>query len=126
MDEVRIEAARVIARAGNGLLLIVGDRLFERVGEGPMAGCEIRLRGSTSRWLVRLADTEREGDLTRFAGRLAGLAVRDGPDGTILVDDPDYGPVVCYPDGTIEAEGRCLVPTAWPRDGVLSRLAVNR
>ena len=38
--------------------------------QGPTAGCEIRLPGLRSRWVVRLSDVGREGSLEAFARRV--------------------------------------------------------
>ncbi len=126
MDETATETRRVLARAGDGLLLLAGDCPLEAVTEGPMAGCEVRLNGSRTRWIVRLSDTGREGDLAGFAARFARLDTRDGADGSIVMDDPDYGPVTCHFDGRIEAEGRVIEPSTWTPKGLLSRLSAGR
>jgi hypothetical protein len=60
--------------------------------------------------------------LAAFAERFAALAPDPGADprGRFTVTDPDYGPVVFHPDGTVEAEGRRLRPKDW---SVAGRLA---
>ena len=55
-----------------------------------------------------------------------GWTARDGADGSIVMDDPDYGPVTCHFDGRIEAEGRVIEPSTWTPKGVLSRLSAGR
>ena len=47
-------------------------------------------------------------------------------DGTIAVDDPDYGRVAFRADGTVEAEGRRLDPAAWSRAGQLTEIGRRR
>lgn len=102
--------------------MLVGSGPFQRIVEGPMASCEIRLAGTRSRWIVRLADLADGADLDSFGRRFAGLVTQDGADGSMVIDDPDYGTVVCRMDGTIEAEGRVLDPAAWTHKGTLTRL----
>jgi len=117
MDEVRHEGDRVLVRAGKALALLIGSAPFEPVREGPTAGCELRLAGRRSRWILRLSDIGRERDLDAFARRFAALDASDLSDGTIALDDPDYGAVNCRPDGRIEAEGREVDPATWTHAG---------
>jgi hypothetical protein len=123
MDEVRHDRPdRVLLRSGRGVLMLAGSGAFQRIVEGPMSGCEIRLAGTRSRWIVRLADLDDSADLDSFGRRFAGLVTRDGADGSIVIDDPDYGTVLCRPDGVVEAEGRVLDPSAWTHAGTFTRL----
>jgi hypothetical protein len=71
---------------------------------------------------VRLADLDDSADIDSFGRRFAGLVTRDGADGSIVIDDPDYGTVLCRPDGVVEAEGRVLDPSAWTHAGRFTRL----
>ena len=92
------------------------QRPFERVEDGPTAGCEVRLAGLRSRWIVRLSDVDRDESLDAFAWRFAGLQASDGEAGEICLDDPDYGRVVCRPDGKVMAE-REVDPSSWTHAG---------
>jgi hypothetical protein len=113
MDEVRHAGERVFVRAGAALAVLIGSAPFEKVAAGPTAGCEVRLPGIRSRWVVRLADVGGDDSLEAFASRFAGLSVADGPEGEIWLDDPDYGRVVCRLDGKIFAEDAGVDPAAW-------------
>jgi len=117
MDEVRFEQNRVLVRAGAAMALLVGSGPFERVTEGPTAGCEVRLHGVRSRWIVRLSDLSGDRDLDAFSARCSDLAAIDGQDGEIWLDDPDYGRVVFHPDGRLFAEGGVIDPAAWTHKG---------
>ena len=122
MDEVRYEGDRVFVRAGNAAALIIGSGPFETVADGPTGGCEIRLGGRNSRWLVRLSDLGRETSLEAFSARFEALAAHDLGDGTIVIADPDYGDVRCAPDGVVTGEGRRLDPKSWTHRGEAVRL----
>lgn len=117
MDEVCYQGDRVFVRAGKALALLVGSAAFEPVTEGPTAGCELRLAGLRSRWIVRLSDVGRERDLDAFARRFDTLTATRLENGTIRLNDPDYGVVNCRPEGRIEAEGRELDPATWTHAG---------
>ncbi|MGH6924144.1 MAG: hypothetical protein ACRED5_10440 [Propylenella sp.] len=121
MDAVRYAGDRVVVQVGRGLALLIGSAPFERVAEGPTAGCEIRLPGPESRWIVRLSDIEREGDIDAFARRFVGRRVTDLAGGVIRLDDPDYGDIVCNSDGSVVAEGRKLDPSSWTHAGELRK-----
>jgi hypothetical protein len=116
-DEVRHDAHRIVARGGAGLALLIGSVPFERIVDGPAGGCEIRLPGMRSRWIVRLSDARSEGSIEAFARRFAGLVASDAGDGEIWLDDPDYGRVVCRSDGSIAVQGRTLDPSSWTHAG---------
>ena len=121
MDEVRHDGDRIVARAGGAMALLIGSGNFEAMRTGPTAGCEIRLAGMRSRWIVRLGAIS--GDRTlAAAARFGALRALDGPDGEIWLDDPEYGRVVCYEDGRIEAEGRLIDPSSWTHAGAAIRL----
>jgi hypothetical protein len=135
---VRYEGSRVLVRAGRGLALLVGSvpegrrpaapgardahppvpsATFEAITDGPTAGCEVRLAGMRSRWVVRLSDLDRDESLDAFARRFAGLRAADGEGGEICLDDPDYGRVVCRPDGKVIAVSGEVDPSSWTHAG---------
>jgi hypothetical protein len=122
MDEIVHDGDRVGVRAGNGLALLVGSAPFERIGDGPTAGCEIRLGGRHTRWLVRLSDCDTDGDLAGFMRRFAGMHPADGAGAEIWLDDPDYGRVVFQANGLVIADGRSLDPQSWTHSGQAVRL----
>lgn len=124
-DEVAIDGDRILVRCGAALALLVGDKPFAPVAEGPTAGCEVRLPGRDGCWLVRLSDLATEGSLAAFGARFAGLAAR-AEDGALIVDDADYGTVRCLADGAVAAEGRRLDPAEWRHAGELLRFPEGR
>ncbi|HEU0221926.1 MAG TPA: hypothetical protein VFR34_06905 [Paracoccaceae bacterium] len=106
-DESRVEGSLAVARSGGGAVLIRGSAPFEAVTEGPSAGAEIRQYGRGTRWIVRVCEA---GSLAAAEARFSALAVQELADGTLAVDDPDYGPVRFRTDGVTEAEGRVISP----------------
>jgi hypothetical protein len=124
-DVVSIEEDMAIARGGNGMALLKGSGRLQPVMTGPTAGNELRLRGRKASWLARLGDTARDGEPGRFAERFAGLAVREAADGSLEIDDPEYGPVIFHSDGRVEAEGRTVDPATWTVEGNAGRLLLR-
>jgi hypothetical protein len=107
-DESVVDGGLALARSGRGCLVLQGSSPFEQVVAGPSAGAELRLRGRNARWLVRICESDR---LEAARSRFAGLAVKSARDGTLLVEDPEYGIVRFRTDGATEAEGRVIEPT---------------
>lgn len=120
MDEVVHDAGRILVRSGDGLCLIVASGDLKQVATGPTADCEVRLPGRRGRWIVRLSDARTEGSLAAFAKRFASLSAEDRADGAIVLTDPDFGAVVCNPDGTIQAGADRLDPKGWTLSGELT------
>ena len=112
-DAAVVDGDTALAQAGGAHLMLRGSAPFEIVETGPTAGNELRLPGRDGLWLIRLGDRARHGDGTDFAARFAGLSVASTADGTLVVDDPDYGNVRFEPGGTVAAEGRRLDPGDW-------------
>lgn len=106
-DESRVAGCLALARCGEGAVLLRGSVPFEAVAEGPSAGAEIRQYGRRTHWVVRVCET---GSLAAVEAKFAALAVQERSDGTLVVDDPDYGPVRFRADGVTEAEGRVISP----------------
>jgi hypothetical protein len=121
MDAVRHAGERVAVQAGRGLALIIGSAAFERIADGPTAGCEVRLPGQKSRWIVRLSDTDSERDNDAFLRRFAGLRAENLDGGLVRLHDPEYGEVVCFAGGRVRAEGRTLDPSSWTHQGELRK-----
>lgn len=109
-DAVRLEGQTAWAEAGQAHLMLRASGPLMLCEQGPTAGQELRLAGREGWWLVRLGSRALHGDGAAFAARFGALAPREGPDGTIRIEDPDYGPVAMHPDGCISAEGRRLDP----------------
>ncbi len=116
-DQVGTSVTWVIARSGEGLAALFCDGPLDMIETGPSAGCELRRAGRRGRWILRLGDTGRHGDLLAFRRRFSGLVMDEDPSGCIAVDDPDYGMVEFRPDGTVAAEGRTLDPAGWSLAG---------
>ncbi|MCB1355881.1 MAG: hypothetical protein KDK53_05060 [Maritimibacter sp.] len=112
-DDWTVEGHRAAARSGAGLLTIAASGPLDLQARGGAANHELRLAGRDGLWLVRLGAGD---DLAAFSARHRLAAARSA-DGTITIDDPDYGPVVFAADGTVRAEGRVLDPGQWTREG---------
>jgi hypothetical protein len=104
-DESRVSGSLALARSGNGAVLLRASGDLEAVGSGPSAGAELRQYGDKTRWIVRLCEA---GDLASVEARFGALAAKAEGDGTIVIEDPDYGPVRFGADGGVEAEGRTI------------------
>ena len=72
---------------------------------GPSAGAELRQYGRKTRWIVRVCEAQ---SLDEAEARFAALAVQEDPDGALVINDPEYGPVRFRADGVTEAEGRVI------------------
>lgn len=106
-DETRIRGDRAFARAGSGAAMLAASGPLEQIETGPSADVELRLAGRKSVWLMRVAEATSLDDLVE---RFGGLGRETASDGTIVVNDPVYGPVKFLPDGCVLAEGRRLSP----------------
>lgn len=109
-DAAAVDGNVAAATSGGGAMILVGSAPLERVTSGPTAGCELRLPGRDGRWIVRVTTAAAPAEA---AARFAGLTLEVGPDDTITIADPDYGPVRFGADGVVEAEGRRLDPATW-------------
>ena len=116
-DEVELRQACALARSGDGLMRVATDGPLELVGTGPTAGNELRAHGRQRVWIVRLGEVGTHGDLGRFENRFSGLAVHTEADGTLVINDPDYGLIRFLADAGVEAEGRLLDPSSWTVSG---------
>ncbi len=118
-DEWQITGVQALARCGQGAVILLGSGAFEAAQEGPAAGAEIRQYGRKTRWLVRLCEAD---GLEPVAARYAGLQVAEQADGTLVINDPDYGPVRFRADGVTEAEGRLIAPADFTVRGQVTLL----
>ncbi|MBS5774983.1 MAG: hypothetical protein KHW84_18330 [Enterobacter cloacae] len=116
-DEKQNDAARILLRGGEGMVQLTGNRPFEVVDGGPTRECEVRLSGRETCWLIRLNDDPALTTLAQFASHFAGLQVETLADGTLQVCDANYGEVLFYADGRVQAQGRTLDPATWTVDG---------
>jgi hypothetical protein len=115
-DETRIDGCTALARAGNACLLIKATAALDLVASGPTAGNELRVAGRRSTWIVRLA-TCNDGTLGDFASRYGALETRLEADGTMVLDDPQYGVTRFTSEGRAVAQGRELDPAQWTVEG---------
>ncbi len=124
-DTVRLFAGRAVAQCGDGMALVIGGKPLELVATGPTAGNELRQPGLSTRWIVRLGDTQQFGGLDAFAARFSGLHVEGDKDAILTVNDPQYGKVTFNPDGSMVAEGRRIDPQDWTVKGSRANLFVG-
>lgn len=120
-DEIELKGQSLAFRSGQGMGLIIGSQPFEQLNTGPTRGCEIRLPGRKTRWLIRLGDNNTIDNLKAFITRFAALSIEES-NSDFVVEDPDYGPVVFLANGEIQAEGRHLRPREWGIGGESSRM----
>ncbi len=123
-DATRVEGNIALAQAGDAFAMLKTDVPITPVAHGPTAGNELRAAGCKAKWIVRLGD--RTGDLSDLNGwtaAFADLAVQSGPDGEVVIEDPEYGPVRFFADARIQAEGRTLDPSNWTVRGEATRMA---
>jgi hypothetical protein len=121
-DESRVEGSLALARSGSGAVLLRGSASFESVTEGPSAHVELRQQGRKTRWIVRVCKAS---SLAEVEARFAALAVAEEADGTLVIEDPDYGRVRFRADGSAEAEGRIIMPKTFTVAGKATMLAAT-
>lgn len=124
-DFTALEGDTAMAQSGDGLAALKGSGPLKMVQKGPTAGNELRLNGHQSTWIVRLGSTRNHLSPKVFFESVQTLIVVHGPDGILTINDPDYGEVLFYPDGRIEAEGRTLDPEDWSITGHLKFLPIG-
>ncbi|MHA3914303.1 hypothetical protein [Halovulum sp. GXIMD14793] len=120
-DDWLVEGARASARAGCGVVLLQADGPLQLMKNGASADHELRLPGRQSLWVVRLGQA---GDRAAFSARHRLVAVEE-PDGTIRIDDADYGRVTFLPSGIVQAEGRIIDPQHWTMAGEVTILPTD-
>ncbi|MER9648425.1 hypothetical protein [Mesorhizobium sp. M0199] len=122
-DAVRVGGDRAFAQSGDAFVMLKTDVPLTQVEAGPTAGNELRAAGRRTTWIVRLGDRDANlPALDAWAGAFAGLSVRSGPDGELIVEDPEYGTVHFLADARIVAEGRTLDPANWTVRGEAMRM----
>lgn len=125
-DETVVRGNVALARQGDGLVLLKGHADFVPITAGPTADAELRLPGRMARWIVRVTDRRDTSSLDALAARYGILSFDEQADGTIRIDDPEYGPVLFRRDGTVEAEGRRLEPQSWTVKGEAEKLSLGQ
>ncbi|ANH07253.1 hypothetical protein [Shinella sp. HZN7] len=119
-DESRVSGNIALARSGGGALFLKGNAPFESVKEGPSTNAELRLHGRRTRWIVRVCEAP---GLAAVENRFSALLVQEEADGTLVIEDPDYGTVRFRADGSAEAEGRTIVPKTFTVAGTATMLS---
>jgi hypothetical protein len=119
-DESRVSGRLALARAGNGAVLLSTGSDLQLVTEGPSAGVEIRQYGTRTRWIVRVCQSE---DLASVETRFGALDAHKESDGTLVINDPEYGRVRFRADGSVEAQGRTLARADYTVRGDATMLA---
>jgi hypothetical protein len=112
-DEWSVNGNRAAARSATGLVALRGSGPLVLQSTGGAANHELRLTGRDGMWIIRLGQGD---DMSAFFDRHA-LKPEISADGTIVIDDPDYGPVSFSRSGTVTAEGRQIDPRDWTMKG---------
>ncbi|SMX51109.1 hypothetical protein [Actibacterium lipolyticum] len=120
-DQWRLSGNRASAVSGNGMITLSASGPLELQEQGASAGNELRLDGHDGLWVLRLGQGH---DLDGFEARHS-LSVDRANDGTLHINDPEYGLVTFHPDGRVEAEGRVLNPKGWSLSGTRTILPLQ-
>lgn len=121
-DESTVKGSLALARSGGGAVLLRGYAELVTVKVGPSANAELRQYGRNTRWIVRVCKAS---SLNAVETRFAGLAVIERADRTLMIEDPEYGPVQFHSDGSVEAEGRRILPKHFTVAGEVTMLAAK-
>ncbi|PYE93557.1 hypothetical protein C8J35_1137 [Rhizobium sp. PP-F2F-G38] len=121
-DESAISGHIALARSGFGAVMLKAASPLFPVTEGPSAGLELRQYGMKTRWIVRVCSAA---DLRTVETRFAALEASEEGEGTIVIEDPDYGTVHFHADGSVEAEGRRLARSDYTVKGEATMLSVS-
>jgi hypothetical protein len=121
-DESTVRGRLAIARSGGGAVILLGSTDLQPVTAGPSANAELRQYGQNTRWIVRVCEAS---ELETVESRFAVLSVEETADGALVVEDPDYGTVTFRKDGSVEAEGRTIVPRDFTVAGEVEMLAAH-
>jgi hypothetical protein len=121
-DESTVRGHLAMARSGRGAVVLLGNTDFQLVKHGPSANAELRQYGRNTRWIVRVCEAL---ELDTVEARFAALSANDGADGSLVIEDPNYGTVIFRKDGSAEAEGRVVVPRDFTVAGEVVMLAAN-
>ncbi|MEI2297210.1 hypothetical protein [Ensifer sp. MJa1] len=121
-DESRVKGNLALARSGRGAVMLIGASELISVTDGPSANAELRQAGHKTRWIVRVCEAT---DLSGVEARFAALAVEETGDGSLVINDPEYGRVVFRGDGATEAEGRTIAAKDFTVAGEVTMLAAG-
>ncbi|MER8535339.1 hypothetical protein NKH61_19400 [Mesorhizobium sp. M1005] len=122
-DAVQVGGDRAFAQSGDAFVMLKTDVPLTQVVAGPTAGNELRAAGRRTTWIIRLGDRNANRPaLDAWTAVFGDLSVRSGPDGELIVEDPEYGTVHFLADARIVAEGRTLDPANWTVRGEAMRM----
>ncbi|WP_436100260.1 hypothetical protein [Pararhizobium sp. LjRoot238] len=121
-DESSVVGNLALARSGRGAMMLRGSTDFVMVKDGPSANAELRQYGRKTRWIVRVCEAL---DVAAMEARFGALAVEEKEDGSLVIEDPEYGTVTFRPDGSADAEGRTVSPKDFTVAGEVTMLAAN-
>lgn len=121
-DESTVRGSLAMARSGGGAVILLGSTDLRPVTTGPSANAELRQYGQKTRWIVRVCETSNLGALE---SRFASLSVEETADGSLVIEDPDYGTVTFREDGSVQVEGRLIVPKDFTVAGEVAMLAAH-
>jgi hypothetical protein len=82
----------------------------------------LRQYGKNTRWIVRVCEAP---NLGAVKSRFASLSVDEAADGSLIIEDPDYGTVTFREDGSVQAEGRLIVPRDFTVAGEVAMLVAH-
>ncbi|MFA1625010.1 hypothetical protein ACDY96_20145 [Rhizobium mongolense] len=121
-DESSVNGTFALARCGNGAMMLRGSTDLVAIKDGPSANAELRQYGRKTRWIVRVCEAS---TLAAVEARFTALAVEEKEDGSLAIEDPDYGTVTFRADGSVKAEGRTVSPKDFTVAGEVTMLAAN-
>lgn len=121
-DESTVRGSLAMARSGGGAVILLGSTDLRPVTTGPSANAELRQYGQKTRWIVRVCETSNLGALE---SRFASLSAEETADGSLVIADPDYGTVTFREDGSVQVEGRLIVPKDFTVAGEVAMLAAH-
>jgi hypothetical protein len=125
-DTATVKGDVALAQCGEAMVLLKGNSPFTSVEDGPTAGNELRLPGRKGGWIIRLGETSQGGSFEDFTAAFSDLALAGEAGDTLMIDDPEYGPVSFHADGRIFAEERVLDPDQWSIKGAATHLPMDR
>ena len=112
-DATLLSGTVAAAQSDQGAVVIHASGSLQMVEDGPTAGCELRLQGRSGWWIVRMGQAAH--GLQAYVAQHGKLSpdANANARATVTVEDDEYGPVIFYADGQIEAEGRKINPKDW-------------
>ncbi|GLS38106.1 hypothetical protein GCM10010869_37000 [Mesorhizobium tianshanense] len=121
-DESTIRGRLAMACSSGGAVILLGSADLQLVEHGPSANAELRQYGRSTRWIVRVCEAS---GLDDVESRFASLEVEETANGSLVIQDPDYGAVIFRKDGSTEAERRVVSPKEFTVAGEVTMLAAS-